>query len=220
MLFTDSNYMKYRYYRGQNIKELENEKHLTTLLKSPPEDTLELGCINSVKIPFTQVPLQLNSCSINLRTYLILEEDLWSEPDHTVYNTTFSIYIGLSARRIKPLHSLNHRSKPTDINTRAYFSYLEWVVCNIYKLNSIVYNGLYVEKGFTSSPPNFSCIIDEFKFLLNIYKTPLFNGGYQPAVSLVCKNYNYDQVLNINNCLLFFSINIDPIGKRLVSKVF
>ena len=44
-------------------------------------------------------------------------------------------------------------STPIDINTGAYFSYLEWVAYNIYGLNKVEYNNLYWEKNFTAVPP-------------------------------------------------------------------
>ena len=220
MLTTKGNCSKYYYYKDLNYEERIGEPYLTILLKSPPVDTFELGCINSLETPFTQIPLQSNSSLVNLRTYLVLKEDLWSEPEYRSYDTPFSISVGLSSQQVKYLYSTNYNSKPTNINTKAYFSYLEWVAYHIYKLNGIKYNGLYAQKNFTAVPPSFSCIVDEFKFILQIYKTPLVIEGCKPVISVVYRNCNYDQVINVDGCLVFFSITLDPINKCLVSKVF
>tara|TARA_B110000285_G_scaffold103561_1_gene117892 strand:+ start:265 stop:642 length:378 start_codon:yes stop_codon:yes gene_type:complete len=125
MLTTKGNPKKYYYYRDLNYEERIGEPYLTILLKSPSVDTFELGCINSLETPFTQIPLQSNSSLVNLRTYLVLKEDLWSEPEHRSYDTPFSVSIGLSSQQVKYLYSTNYNSKPTNINTKAYFSYLE-----------------------------------------------------------------------------------------------
>ena len=125
MLTTKGNSKKYYYYRDLNYEERIGEPYLTILLKSPSVDTFELGCINSLETPFTQIPLQSNSSLVNLRTYLVLKEDLWSEPDHRFYSTPFSISIGFSSQQVEYLYSVCNSYIPIDINTRAYFSYLE-----------------------------------------------------------------------------------------------
>ena len=220
MLTTKGNCSKYYYYKDLNYEERESELYLTILLKSPSADGLEVGCINSLKIPFTQIPLQSNSSWVGLHTYLVLKENLWSEPDHRFYSTPFSISIGFSPHQVKYLHSVYGSSKPIEINTKAYFSYLEWVTYNIYGLNKVEYNNLYGEKNFTAVPPSFSSIVDEFKFILQIYKTPLVTESSKSVISIAYKNCDYDQVISIDNCLVFFSITLDPINKCLVSKVF